>query len=106
MRYTIGSRSLLCGELSRLTVFAAKTISLFEEITYFCTELMIPLKGIQKEIQEHQVAVMEHMSGSRSSTLLYFSLYSHQILKHRKQPMLQLSQNLIEKMKKYVHKRD
>lgn len=56
--YIIGSRSLLYEELSRLTFFAAKTISLFEETNFLCKRSMIDLERIRKEIQERQASVL------------------------------------------------
>ena len=57
-RYIIGSRSLLYEELSRLTFFAAKTISCFEETNYFCIKSVIDLDNIKREIRDRQAAIM------------------------------------------------
>ena len=57
-RYTIGSKALLYEELSRLTFFSAKAISLFEETSYLCEGSLLNLDDITREIHERQAAVL------------------------------------------------
>ena len=57
-RYTIGSKALLYEELSRLTFFAAKAISLFEETNYLCEGSPLNFDDIKREIHERQAVVL------------------------------------------------